>query len=331
VLLPLFPVIQDGRFAELVHERIIKRKGTVKESFGVFSFGFCFWGLGCLLFRMDISTAVERVRARLAKQLNLATTSSTSASSSADESPESPPDAGGGGFELVTLQEWIRKEGGGAGGGEVVKCDGCEAPFLRGDEASICIACGSQRLTKLNNNATTKLDYKLSIAFSRFLETIHRSIEVGGSMNHQISMDSSSADQASATTTSKPPLQVASSIPSNPVPELSRKSLSALGRNAMVSPRSRQNSPGQNSSIDERMKFSSSSTMDVMANDFDDSLGTQEEDKATDTIFQKAEMLVLSQGGGDHGTDQDVRFLENLEVSYSMFAFLWLFVTVPNR
>lgn len=182
MLLPLFPVIQDGRFAELVHERVIKRKGTVKESFGVFSFGFCFWGLGCLLFRMDISTAVERVRARLAKQLNLATTSSTSASSSADESPESPPDAGGGGFELVTLQEWIRKEGGGAGGGDVVKCDGCEAPFLRGDEASICIACGSQRLTKLNNsynnNATTKLDYKLSIAFSRFLETIHRSIEV---------------------------------------------------------------------------------------------------------------------------------------------------------
>jgi hypothetical protein len=112
----------------------------------------------------------------------LATTSSTSASSSADESPESLPDAGGGGFELVTLQEWIRKEGGGAGGGDPVKCGGCEAPFLRGDEASICIACGSQRLTNLNNsynnNATTKLDYKLSIAFSRFLETIHRSIEV---------------------------------------------------------------------------------------------------------------------------------------------------------
>jgi len=131
---------------------------------------------------MDVSTAVERVRARLAKQLNLATTSSTSASSSADESPEPPLDAGGGGFELVTLQEWIRKEGGGAGGGDVVKCGGCEAPFLRGDEASICIACGSQRLTKLNNsynnNASTKLDYKLSIAFSRFLETIHRSIEV---------------------------------------------------------------------------------------------------------------------------------------------------------
>jgi hypothetical protein len=307
----------------------------VKESFGVFTFGFCFWGLGCLLFRMDVSTAVERVRARLAKQLNLATTSSTSASSSADESPEPPLDAGGGGFELVTLQEWIRKGGGGAGGGDVVKCGGCEAPFLRGDEASICIACGSQRLTKLNNsynnNASTKLDYKLSIAFSRFLETIHRSIEVGGSMNHQISMDSSSADQASATTTSKPPLQVASSIPSNPVPELSRKSLSALGRNTMVSPRSRQNSSGQNSSLDERMKFSSSSTMDVMANDFDDSLGTQEEDKATDTIFQKTEMLALSQGGGDQGTHQDVRFLENLEVSYSMFAFLWLFVTVLNR
>ncbi|KAH9537217.1 hypothetical protein CY35_16G040600 [Sphagnum magellanicum] len=268
---------------------------------------------------MDVSTAVERVRARLAKQLNLATTSSTSASSSADESPEPPLDAGGGGFELVTLQEWIRKEGGGAGGGDVVKCGGCEAPFLRGDEASICIACGSQRLTKLNNsynnNASTKLDYKLSIAFSRFLETIHRSIEVGGSMNHQISMDSSSADQASATTTSKPPLQVASSIPSNPVPELSRKSLSALGRNTMVSPRSRQNSSGQNSSLDERMKFSSSSTMDVMANDFDDSLGTQEEDKATDTIFQKTEMLALSQGGGDQGTHQDVRFLENLEGS----------------
>ncbi|CAM6051794.1 unnamed protein product [Sphagnum compactum] len=268
---------------------------------------------------MDVSTAVERVRARLAKQLNLATTSSTSASSSADESPELPPDAGGGGFELVTLQEWIRKEGGGAGGGDVVKCGGCEAPFLRGDEASICIACGSQRLTKLNNsynnNATTKLDYKLSIAFSRFLETIHRSIEVGGSMNHQISVDSSSADQAAATSTSKPPLQVASSIPSNPVPELSRKSLSAHGRNAMLSPRSRQNSSGQNSSLDERMKFSSSSTMDVTANDFDDSLGTQEEDKATDTIFQKTEMLALSQGGGDQGTDQDVRFLENLEGS----------------
>ncbi|KAH8937710.1 hypothetical protein BDL97_16G041900 [Sphagnum fallax] len=268
---------------------------------------------------MDIPTAVERVRARLAKQLNLATTSSTSAPSSADESLEPPPDAGGGGFELVTLQEWIRKEGAGAGGGDAVKCGRCEAPFLRGDEASICIACGSRRLTKLdnsyNNNATTKLDYKLSIAFSRFLETIHRSIEVGGSMNHQISVDSSSADQASATTTSNPPLQVASLIPSNPVPELSRKSLSALGRNAMVSPRSRQNSSGQNSSVDERMKFSTSSTMDVTANDFDDFLGTPEEDKATDTIFQKTELLALSQGGGDQGTDQDVRFLENLEGS----------------
>lgn len=144
-------------------------------------------------------------------------------------------------------------------------------------------------------------------------------------MNHQISVDSSSADQASATTTSKPPLQVASLIPSNPVPELSRKSLSALGRNAMVSPRSR-----QNSSVDERMKFSSSSTMNVTANDFDDFLGTPEEDKATDTIFQKTELLALSQGGGDQGTDQDVRFLENLEVSHSMFAFLCLFVTVLN-
>jgi len=149
-------------------------------------------------------------------------------------------------------------------------------------------------------------------------------------MNHQISVDSSSADQASATTTSKPPLQVASLIPSNPVPELSRKSLSALGRNAMVSPRSRQNSSGQNSSVDERMKFSSSSTMNVTANDFDDFLGTPEEDKATDTIFQKTELLALSQGGGDQGTDQDVRFLENLEVSHSMFAFLCLFVTVLN-
>jgi hypothetical protein len=29
------------------------------------------------------------------------------------------------------LQEWIRKGGGGAGGGDVVKCGGCEAPFLR--------------------------------------------------------------------------------------------------------------------------------------------------------------------------------------------------------
>lgn len=73
--------------------------------------------------------------------------------------------------QLITLEEWIRQRG----GENDVKCGRCGAPFLRGEEASICVACGNEPPPKPN---PTKFNYKLSIAFLRFLETIHRPIEV---------------------------------------------------------------------------------------------------------------------------------------------------------
>ncbi len=117
-------------------------------------------------FRMEEIIAEENVRASpLPKQLSSRGISSIQlvddSLGSASHSVE----------QLISLEEWIRQRG----GENDVKCGRCGAPFLRGEEASICVACGNEPPPKPN---PTKFNYKLSIAFSRFLETIHRPIEV---------------------------------------------------------------------------------------------------------------------------------------------------------
>jgi hypothetical protein len=119
-----------------------------------------------VFFRMEEIIAEENVRASpLPKQLSSRGISSIQ---SVDDSLGSAPHSV---EQLITLEEWIRQRG----GENDVKCRRCGAPFLRGEEASICVACGNVPPPKPN---PTKFNYKLSIAFLRFLETIHRPIEV---------------------------------------------------------------------------------------------------------------------------------------------------------
>jgi hypothetical protein len=75
------------------------------------------------------------------------------------------------GAPLHKLQDWIAKQEGD------VKCGQCGAPLPRGNDATICIACGTERVP--SSPHAVEFNFKLSFAFLQFLESIHPPSKVG--------------------------------------------------------------------------------------------------------------------------------------------------------